>query len=241
MSEIGPKKTGRVEPDGAGWAPADPADGRKRWDWESKWDGRARRAMRVESAFLVATALAGVGGAVTASLLLDAKAAALGFDAFLLASAGAGLIGGVTFGFKWFYHVIARGYWHLDRRYWRCMAPYISAVLAVIVALASFRSDLTAAKPRLEVLIETLIVSFLAGYFSDGALAKLAEVAQVAFGKAEEHKSRLSDQVDRRSIPESPRALEERKIADEHDHQRDGALKGNDSHESNRAASPKIE
>jgi hypothetical protein len=239
MSDRGTKKDGRLEPDAAGWAPADPADGRKRWDWESKWDAEARSAMRVEAAFLVTTALAGVAGTVVASLWLHPQDPALGFDAFLLAAAGAGLVGGVTFGFKWFYHVIARGYWHLDRRYWRCIAPYISAVLAVVVALALFHSDLVAAKPRLEVLVETLIVSFLGGYFSDGALAKLAEVAQVAFGKAEEHKQRQTNELHREH--DSPPELEAGKGPVNPGQGQESAANGNQPAESNHPARPKAE
>jgi hypothetical protein len=40
-----------------------------------------------------------------------------------------------------------------------------------------------------------LVISFLAGYFSDGALAKLAEIANVIFGHAEAKKSKNPSSV----------------------------------------------
>jgi hypothetical protein len=95
----------------------------------------------------------------------------------------AGTLGGVLFALKWLYHVVARGWWHLDRRLWRWFTPHISGGLAFcMLALISsggvriFNQNATRSM--------SLVVgfSFLVGYFSDSAIAKLTEVAETLFG-----------------------------------------------------------
>lgn len=87
-----------------------------------------------------------------------------------------GLLGGTIFDMKWFYKSIAHGYWNIDRIYWRIFTPIIS--LSFAFCLASIFSD--------NIIIHgdgfsAATLGFLAGYFSDEAVGKMAEVAKVLF------------------------------------------------------------
>jgi hypothetical protein len=94
-----------------------------------------------------------------------------------------GTLGGTLFSIKWLYHVVAKQLWHLDRRLWRLFTPHLSGGLAFAVftmvssgILSIFNTTATSSP--------SLIVgsSFLVGYFSDNATAKLHEVAVTLFG-----------------------------------------------------------
>ncbi len=87
-----------------------------------------------------------------------------------------GLLGGTIFDMKWFYKTIAHGYWNIDRIYWRVFTPVIS--LSFAFCLACIFSD--------NIIIHgdgfsAATLGFLAGYFSDEAVGKMAEVAKVLF------------------------------------------------------------
>jgi hypothetical protein len=145
--------------------------------------------MRCEAAALIATAAIGLGAVYVGVFRVEATSSTFSFGAFLLAAFGAGMLGGTTFAVKWFYHVVARGLWHVDRRYWRLFVPYASALLSVVTALAVLGSDVATGKdPRSNQIVKTLLIAFLSGYFSDAASAKLADVAKVVFGVTETHK-----------------------------------------------------
>lgn len=94
-----------------------------------------------------------------------------------------GLIGGTIFDVKWWYHSIAKGLWHVDRRPWRIAVPWIAAVVAVFVHVL-FKSDLLGIlnPAALDKIHNVLAFGFLVGYFSDSAIAKLAEIAESLFG-----------------------------------------------------------
>ena len=51
----------------------------------------------------------------------------------LLAIFCTGCVGGVTFSMKWLIHSVAKGKWHIDRRFWRLMVPMIGGVYACVV------------------------------------------------------------------------------------------------------------
>jgi hypothetical protein len=95
-----------------------------------------------------------------------------------------GLLGGTTFDVKWWYHAIAKGIWHSDRRAWRFAVPWQSAILAMFVHVL-FKSDLLGIlNPAAFDKIHNIIAfGFLVGYFSDSAVAKLAEIAKSLFGE----------------------------------------------------------
>lgn len=93
-----------------------------------------------------------------------------------------GVLGGIIFGMKYFYRVVARGYWHQDRRSWRIMSPFIAMVIAIIVGAMIDSSLISAQRPISNASI--VAVAFLAGYFADEAVGKMYEIASVIFGKS---------------------------------------------------------
>jgi hypothetical protein len=115
-----------------------------------------------------------------------------------------GTLGGTLFDAKWLYHSVAKKLWHLDRRLWRLFTPHISGGLAfAVIALVSsglFRIfDHTATNSN------ALVVglSFLVGYFSDSAIAKLTEIAETLFGTTR-GKERHRDQPTREQTMSVP-------------------------------------
>lgn len=179
-----------------GFAPDEPDDGRNEGDWASRYnDPTARKGIRLEAAFLVILFIA---TPVALFLVWSNRLALLlcipsgnptdQFNSVLFLALG-GLLGGVLFGMKWLYHVVARNIWNEDRRLWRLLTPLISSGLAFAVGMV-IKSDLfgfldpdALKKPS-----SSFALGFLIGYFSDSALAKMAEVAQSLFGSAERHK-----------------------------------------------------
>jgi hypothetical protein len=91
------------------------------------------------------------------------------------------MLGSVLFGGKFLYHVVARGYWHQDRRLWRVLSPILSASLAFIVA-AVIESGMLGLAFRTGTHASCVALGFLSGYFADKALAKMTEIADVVFG-----------------------------------------------------------
>lgn len=171
-------------------------DGRKLWEWESKFPKEARKEIRVEAivlvcGFFLSIVLAGFAlalgdqvakvnvGSQTEPLLLSlhAKIFALFFT---------GCVGGITFSIKWLVHSAATGKWHQDRRYWRLLIPWLGGVYALAIlglanggyvgAQTSNPSNFAAASPAL---------AFLVGYFSDGVSGLLSNVANAVFGTLE--------------------------------------------------------
>lgn len=160
-----------------GFAPAAPTDGRELYEWGTKWPAQARAEMRCESSYLI---LFLIGPCIALALHLINKWCPVPE----ILGALAGLSGGSAFALKWFYHCVAKGLWHADRRYWRVITPLISGVIAFFAAIL-VRSDIlnifkaeTFEKPS-----NVIILGFTAGYFSDSAIAKFAEVSASLFGK----------------------------------------------------------
>ncbi|MYZ45188.1 hypothetical protein [Schauerella aestuarii] len=91
-----------------------------------------------------------------------------------------GIFGGTLFGIKYLYHVVAKGYWHQDRRLWRVLSPLLSGSLAFIVGVLT-QAGLMGV--RVGGGASTYIgLGFITGYFGDKALAKMTEIADVIFG-----------------------------------------------------------
>lgn len=171
-------------------------DGRKPWEWKSKFPSDARREIRVEAYILVSGLLACVlfsGGflalgdqKITFSMSFGVTPLLFTLDSKLLALFFTGCVGGITFSIKWLVHAAATGKWHQDRRYWRLLIPWLGGVYALaVLALASGgyvggqNSDparFAAASPAL---------AFLIGYFSDGVSGLLSNIANAVFGTLE--------------------------------------------------------
>ena len=169
------------------FAPTDYTDGRELLDWESHYPPLAKRAIRVEIAYLATgvvvslTILFGIGIRFH-ERLLDGQEAQLAFACYLSAIA-AGYLGGALFSVKWLYHTIAKKTWHLDRRPWRFLSPLLSSGLALAVMLmvqAQLVSVLN--KDFVATPVGSSALGFLVGYFTDNTLAKLTEIAESLFG-----------------------------------------------------------
>ncbi|MEQ1933456.1 MAG: hypothetical protein ABL962_06200, partial [Fimbriimonadaceae bacterium] len=84
------------------------------------------------------------------------------------------------------YRVVARGYWHVDRRLWRVLSPLISLGLSIAFGALVEASFLSSRAPTSGA--AAVAFGFLVGYFADAAVAKMHEVAEVVFGTTIRHK-----------------------------------------------------
>lgn len=165
----------------------DPTDGREAYDWKTRYPREAVIQIRLEGLYLFFLFLcsymilfAAWKGWVGAFLSVS-PSDALTLKRYLF-YAGSGLLGGIAFGIKYFYRVVARGYWHLDRRLWRLKAPLLSMTLSFIVGTMI---DAGLIPTRTSVSSAAIIsTGFLVGYFADQAIAKMYEIAEVVFGKS---------------------------------------------------------
>jgi hypothetical protein len=103
------------------------------------------------------------------------------FQYLLIAMAGA--LGGALFSLKWLFHTVATGEWNEDRRIWRFLVPLSGSVIAVIFA-AIFQSGLialfnTESFKNLEI---AFAFGALVGYFSDGLVGVMTNIARILFG-----------------------------------------------------------
>ncbi len=170
------------------FAPADPWDGRQPYQWRRKWEAEALRPMRVEGAYLAAILFA-----CPTLLFLFATEKLSGplrltpADANALSLYGGawvgGTLGGCVFTIKWYYHSIARGKWHLDRRAWRFFTPLVSGALAFATASLFISGVLPVFDERITQSVGALVaLSFVVGYFSDNTVAALAATADRVLG-----------------------------------------------------------
>jgi hypothetical protein len=186
------------QPKVAAFGQADPTDNRELGDWRSKYnDPEARHGIRVEAIYLglllllmpVAMLVLWLGYPKNWLHLTDDKyAILLRYGLAWLA----GVLGGTLYDAKWLYHTVARQLWHLDRRIWRLFTPHISGGLAFVV-ISLVASGLLKIFDSHAVESNAMVVGvgFLVGYFSDSAIAKLAEIAETLFGTSrskERHK-----------------------------------------------------
>lgn len=169
---------------GPGFAPTDLTDSRERWDWSSKWDKAARRWIRVEAIYLAMLFLCLVGTMLLVwkkSLQIRLKlddATYRTFEKYAMALLS-GTLGGLVFGIKYFYHVVAHGRWHKDRVYWRLGSPFISGAVA-FVTVVLIRADFVPIldRTKFDELTAIVGVAFVFGYFSDLAIGVLANFAE---------------------------------------------------------------
>ena len=185
-------------------------DGRKPWDWSSRYPSNARRQIRWEAAYLFFCLMVfGLLGATVASLshssfdlniwcrssnvttasstLNDCVSAT--FPYYWILTYLAGGLGGTIFSIKWLMHAVGTGKWHQDRIYWRIFVPLIGGIYSIVVfGLASL--GLVGAKIETAATsqLTTFAVAFLVGYFSDGVSGLLSNVANAVFGTVIEKK-----------------------------------------------------
>ncbi len=170
----------------------DYTDDRKPWDWASRYPAEACSRMNTEAGVLVcmlAVALLADGiclGLAGQPVSIGVGGPQIWISFRLLAIFFTGCVGGVTFAMKWLIHSVAKGKWHLDRRYWRLMVPIIGGVYACVV-MTLFGAGLFAAQPTEQsaAMPTTAALAFLVGYFSDGVSGLLSNVANAVFGTLE--------------------------------------------------------
>lgn len=177
------------QPD-VGFAPADPTDDRERGDWESRYSGEARKSIRIEAIYLSVHLFGPLIGALALAILFDgtstttqtSASADFGWRELAHAWLG-GILGGSVYAIKWLYHVVAKNLWHIDRRLWRLFTPHVSGALAFafIVLMGSGLIKIVDRQAMSSIWV-CFGISFLVGYFSDNATAKLSEVARTIFG-----------------------------------------------------------
>jgi hypothetical protein len=102
------------------------------------------------------------------------------FQQYILAWCG-GILGGTAFSLKWLYHSIAKKAWHEDRRVWRFCTPHLSSLFAVAF-YALLESGLLNIQIEQQSNPFAFAFGFIVGYFSDGAAAKLRDIADSLFG-----------------------------------------------------------
>lgn len=183
-------------------------DNRKPGDWRTRYPSEACRQMKLEAVVLSLTLLAfltlcgltlGISGQPVAFALpwisvspTEATAGInppilLKVDCNLLSLFFAGSVGGTTFSIKWLVHSVAKGKWHLDRRYWRMFVPYVGGTYACVVITlldAGFFSGGTHSEGPRSIALSAAL-AFLVGYFSDGVSGLLSNVANAVFGTLE--------------------------------------------------------
>ena len=166
---------------------SDATDGRKPYEWTTRYPPQALSKIRCEAIYLFIVLLC--------SLLLI-FATWKGWVSYLLSVApgqvltlnqyayytAAGILGGVTFDIKYFYRSVARGFWNQDRRLWRIMSPLVAMTVAFVVG-AMIDASLIATNLSFSG-AAFVSIGFLAGYFADHAVAKMYEIACVLFGKS---------------------------------------------------------
>lgn len=164
---------------------ADPTDSRGRYDWNSHYPDAARSQIRVEACYVVALLFLSLllilitWTGLISNLLAVSGDAAVTLKKYAIYT-WSGLLGGAVFGIKLLYRVVARGYWHEDRKLWRYLSPLNASALAFVMGAAIEASFISA---RGTTSTKGVVVfGFLVGYFADQAISKLKEIATVVFG-----------------------------------------------------------
>lgn len=166
-------------------------DERGRYDWKSRWDDDAKKHICIDAVlvglFLVGTLVAifltwrGYAFARLTDGCTGCSRATFNRYAYFLLG---GQLGGTLFAVKYLYKVVARGYWHLDRRLWRIFTPLIAGGLGLAIG-AMIDSGILGLTTKVNAGSAYFSVGFIAGYFADSALAKMQEVADIVFGSTD--------------------------------------------------------
>lgn len=166
---------------------ADPTDGRQKNDWESKYPKAAKSQILCEcwyifALLIVSLALIFITWRNIIGNYLDLSGTSLEqFRQFSYYSFS-GLLGGTVYGMKYLYRVVARGFWHEDRKPWRYMSPFIALAISFVFGAMIDGKFVTMTTPIKSSVI--VGVGFLVGYFADRAIGKLHDIADVIFGHA---------------------------------------------------------
>lgn len=166
---------------------SDPTDGRKALQWETRYPKDATAQIRCEALLLIFIFICAYALIFSTWIgWLDKIWALSPEQVFTLRKysyyASAGLLGGITFGVKFFYRLVARGYWNQDRRLWRGMSPFIAMTVALVVGAMIDCSLMSGLQQKQLSGAKYVSIGFLSGYFADQAMGKMYEIAKVIFG-----------------------------------------------------------
>lgn len=171
-------------------------DGRERGSFASRYPSSAWAQIVLEFAYLLAILsvctisltwigfhLSGHDSAITSVGLFPFEYPRHHVLLVWIATALAGMCGGIAFDLKWLYHSVAKGTWHRDRWLWRVTVPILSGMLAVFLAFAIVAGIV----PFLDQKAFTgfyvaLGFGFIIGYFSDNTIAALQRLARHTLG-----------------------------------------------------------
>jgi len=163
-------------------------DERSKYDWKSYWCSDSRKLIRREALWMsilffgsLLMILVTWSGYSFEILKFDCQECSKNiFDMYAYLFLG-GLFGGIIFGVKYLYKVVARGRWHEDRRLWRFFSPWLSAGVAIAIG-SLFDSGIVGLGFTISSNSGYFAVGFVTGYFADRAIAKMQEVAETMFG-----------------------------------------------------------
>ena len=106
-----------------------------------------------------------------------------------------GLVGGSLFDIKWLIHSVAKGSWHRDRILWRLFTPVTSGVTAVFFALIVQSGIISLFDPAGFRSIELAgAFGMLVGYFADGVIGVLSNLAGALFGTVQDRREKNADE-----------------------------------------------
>jgi len=164
-----------------------PTDDRKLGEWKTRYpELEAQKKINWEKRYIIILMLTmaffGIimGIQCKCHYINNSFALSSKFHSFYFAWVG-GTFGGIVFAGKWLYHSVASGFWNEDRRLWRILTPHLSGILALFIVVI-FSSDIFQDHQTFSI-FKSCGIGFLVGYFSDNAIGKLSELANVFFAK----------------------------------------------------------
>ena len=164
----------------------DLTDGRQKGNWESRFESGALLHIKWEKKYLlilliVCLLLPLAVGILSNEWLAGTPTKFQNLKKYLFALFG-GTLGGTLFAMKWLVHSVAKDTWNYDRQLWRVFTPLLSGGLALVIIILVNCQMFDVIKPENLSIHKCYGVGFLVGYFSDNAIGKLTEIAQVLFG-----------------------------------------------------------
>jgi len=167
---------------------SDLTDGREKGNWQSRYDENALKEIKKERLILLiylfgSFVLVFISGLYFKKYIPNIDCNLLGIKPYVFCSLG-GFIGGTVFSMKWLVHSVAKHTWNYVRQFWRMMTPMLSGTVALLILILInadiFKSDIGSSYST----YKSFGIGFLSGYFSDNAIGKMTEIAQVLFGSS---------------------------------------------------------
>lgn len=167
---------------------ADLTDGRDKGDWHSRYDEFAQIQIKKERNYLLVVLLGGFVLTFLLGLYFDSClfSSMYCFDnvKYYIFSFFGGTLGGAIFSLKWLVHSVAKNTWNMDRHLWRIMTPILSSAIALLFFVLLNTDIFTIETAKCSSIYKAYGIGALVGYFSDNAIGKLTEIAQVLFGSS---------------------------------------------------------